>query len=210
MSNSLKVIDHPLIRHKIGFLRDVTTNSAQFRAITAQLSSSLVYECLRDWDKFDRVDIETPIAKTCVDRMSEAPIVVSILRAGNGMLDAVLEMVPFAHVGFVGIYRDKFINNTVEYYFKLPENCEGKEVIVCDPLIATSDTMVAALDRLKNYEVGKIRVISLLAHDEGVKKILHYHPDVDIYTCGIETEITEQGYLVPGLGDAGDRLYKTK
>lgn len=203
-------ISHPLLKHKLGFLREKETTSARFREITKQISSLMIYEVMRDWNQFDSVDIETPICRTKVDRVKNPPVVVSVMRAGNGMLDAILTMMPFSQAGFIGIYRDKFINNTVEYYFKLPADVKGKEILVCDPLIATADTMVAAIDRLKNYEVGKIKVISLLCSKEGVEKIHHFHPDVDIYSLSQEPELTQEGYLIPGLGDAGDRLFKTK
>jgi uracil phosphoribosyltransferase len=203
-------IDHPLLKHKLGLLRDKETTSARFREVTKQISGLMVYEVMRDWDQFDRLSIETPICKTEIDRITNPPVVVSVLRAGNGMLDAILTMMPFAPAGFIGIYRDKFIKNTVEYYFKLPADVKGKDILICDPLIATADTMVAALDRLKNYEVGRIKVISILASKEGVEKVHHFHPDVDIYSLSTEAELTEEGYLVPGLGDAGDRLFKTK
>jgi len=126
------------------------------------------------------------------------------------MLDAVLSMIPISSAGYIGIYRDKFIRNTVEYYFKMPENVKGKNILLCDPLIATADTIVAAIDRLKQYEVGKIKVLSILSSKLGLEKILHFHPDIEIFTVNIEQEINEAGYLVPGLGDAGDRLYQTK
>lgn len=208
--NQVKVIDHPLLRHKLGYLRDKDTYSHEFREIVKEVSKILVYEAMRDWKHLEPVDIETPIAKTVAERIVKPPIVVSIMRAGNGMLDAVLSMIPRASTGFIGIYRDKFIQNTVEYYFKMPQDVQNKEIILCDPLIATADTIVAAIDRLKNYGVGKIKVISILASKHGLERILAFHPDVEIYTVNIEEQINELGYLVPGLGDAGDRLFQTK
>jgi uracil phosphoribosyltransferase len=135
---------------------------------------------------------------------------VSIMRAGNGMLDAVLSMIPFASAGFIGIYRDKFINNTVEYYFKMPEETKGLMAILCDPLVATADTMIAAIERLKSYEVKEIRVLSILVSEHAISRIHELHPDVQIMTLNIEKEMNDHGYLVPGLGDAGDRLFQTK
>ena len=134
----------------------------------------------------------------------------SILRAGNGMLDAVLSMIPISSAGFIGIYRDKFIHNTVEYYFKMPENIKGKEILLCDPLIATADTIVAAIDRLKQYEVGAIKILSLITSKNGLERLHYFHPDVEVFTVEVEEQINELGYLVPGLGDAGDRLFQTK
>jgi uracil phosphoribosyltransferase len=175
-----------------------------------EIAKSLTYEAMRDWDNTDLVEVETPLAKTRVSRIMNPPIAVAILRAGNGMLDGVLSMLPVASAGFIGIYRDKFIQNTVEYYFKLPAQPEGRQILLCDPLIATADTMIAAIDRLKSYHVGKIKVLSLLISDHAVKRLEHFHPDVEIYAINVEKEMTENGYLVPGLGDAGDRLYQTK
>jgi uracil phosphoribosyltransferase len=165
---------------------------------------------MRDWTEMKEVKVDTPIASATVQRITNAPVVVSIMRAGNGMLDAVLSMIPFASAGFIGIYRDKFIHNTVEYYFKMPEEIKGKMAILCDPLVSTADTMIAAIDRLKSYEVKKIKILSILCSEFAVEKIHNLHPDVDIFTISVEKEINNSGYLVPGLGDAGDRLYQTK
>ncbi len=206
----VKVIDHPLLRHKLGYLRDKNTNSVEFRRLVAEISTLLAYETMRDWKDLVDVKIETPIAPTTIQRITNAPVVVSIMRAGNGMLDSVLTVIPFASAGFIGIYRDKFIHNTVEYYFKMPEDIKGRMAILCDPLISTADTMIAAIDRLKSYEVEKIKIMCILISDFGLKKIHLFHPDVEIYTLNIEQEINELGYLVPGLGDAGDRLFQTK
>lgn len=210
MNQNIKVIDHPLLKHKLGYLRDKSTYSHDFREIVKEISKVLVYEAMRDWKHLETVDIETPIAKTQAERISKAPVVVSIMRAGNGMLDAALSMIPFASTGFIGIYRDKFIQNTVEYYFKMPEDIKEREVLLCDPLIATADTILAAIDRLKNYGVGSIRVICILASRSGLEKVHFYHPDVEIYTLNVENAVNDSGYLVPGLGDAGDRLFQTK
>jgi uracil phosphoribosyltransferase len=207
---NVTVIEHPLLKHKLGYLRDKTTNSHEFRELVKEISRILAYEAMRNWSSVEKVSIETPIAKTQTERISNPPVVVSIMRAGNGMLDAVLSMIPIASAGYIGIYRDKFIHNTVEYYFKMPENVKGKDILLCDPLIATADTIVAAIDRLKQYDVGKIKVLSILASKYGLEKVLHFHPDVEIFTVNIEQEMNESGYLVPGLGDAGDRLFQTK
>jgi uracil phosphoribosyltransferase len=207
---NVTVIEHPLLRHKLGYLRDKNTNSHEFREIVKEISKILAYEAMRGWSQLEVVPVETPIAKTKTERIINPPVVVSIMRAGNGMLDAVLSMIPIASAGYIGIYRDKFIKNTVEYYFKMPENVKGREILVCDPLIATADTMIAAIDRLKQYEVGKIKVLSILASRYGLEKVLSFHPDIEIYTINIEEEMNEIGYLVPGLGDAGDRLFQTK
>lgn len=210
MTGKLEIVQHPLLRHKLGYLRDKNTSSAEFRDLMKEISRILAHEMMRDWKDLRQVEIETPIARATVDRIVNSPVVVSIMRAGNGMLDAVLSMIPFASVGFIGIYRDKFIDNTVEYYFKMPVDIKDRMVILCDPLISTADTMLAAIDRLKLYEVGRIRVMAILISRLAIERIQHFHPDVDLMAVAIEEEINEQGYLVPGLGDAGDRLYHTK
>jgi uracil phosphoribosyltransferase len=206
----VNVIQHPLLKHKLGYLRDKTTRSQEFRDLTREISKLLAYEAMREWPHLETLTVETPIAETSVERISQPPVAVAILRAGNGMLDAVLDMIPIASAGFIGIYRDKFIHNTVEYYFKLPQDIIGRNILLCDPLIATADTMIAAIDRLKSYHVGKIRVLSILISEAAIERLRFFHPDVEIYTLNIEKEMNESGYLVPGLGDAGDRLYQTR
>lgn len=210
MNNKVVVLDHPLLVHKLGYLRDKETGSGEFRELTKEISRILAFEVMRDWTDMRTVDIETPITKTQVKRIHNTPVVVSIMRAGNGMLDAVLSMIPFASAGFIGIYRDRFVNNTVEYYFKMPQDIKGKLAILCDPLVATADTMIAAIERLKSYEVDKIRILSILISEHAIQRIHSLHPDVEIMTLNIEKEVNEHGYLVPGLGDAGDRLFQTK
>lgn len=210
MNNKVVVLDHPLLVHKLGYLRDKETGSGEFRELTKEISRILAFEVMRDWKDMKLVDIETPITKTQVKRIHNTPVVVSIMRAGNGMLDAVLSMIPFASAGFIGIYRDRFVNNTVEYYFKMPQDIKGKLAILCDPLVATADTMIAAIERLKSYEVEKIRILSILISELAIQRIHSLHPDVEIMTLNIEKEVNEHGYLVPGLGDAGDRLFQTK
>ena len=210
MAGKIIIVDHPLLKHKLGYLRDKNTGSSEFRELMKEISRILAHEVMRDWTEMREVVVETPIAQTKVERITNAPVVVSVMRAGNGMLDAVLSMIPFASAGFIGIYRDKFINTTVEYYFKMPADIKGKLAILCDPLVSTADTMIAAIDRLKSYEVKKIRILSVLCSNHAIEKIHKLHPDVDILTLSVEKEINELGYLVPGLGDAGDRLYQTK
>lgn len=210
MKGKVVVLDHPLLKHKLSYLRDKRTHSFEFRSIVKEISALLAYEAMRDWKDLIKVEIETPISKATTERIQKAPVVVSVMRAGNAMLDSVLQVMPFASAGFLGIYRDKFIHNTVEYYFKMPEDIKGRMAIICDPLVSTADTMLAAIDRLKSFEVKEIRILTILLSEFAQDKIRHFHPDVDIYTLNIEKEINELGYLVPGLGDAGDRLYQTK
>ena len=209
-AKNLQVLDHPLLKHKLGYLRDKNTSSSEFRELVKEISRMLAFEVMRDWKELKSVEIETPLARTTVDRIQNVPVVVSIMRAGNGMLDAVLSMIPFASTGFIGIYRDKFIHSTVEYYFKMPSDIRGKQAILCDPLVATADTAIAAIERLKSYEVDEIRILSILISDFAVKRLHEAHPDVKILTLSVEKEMNENGYLLPGLGDAGDRLYQTK
>jgi len=204
------VLDHPLLRHKLGYLRDKNTNSNEFRDLVKEISRILAHEVMRDWSDMRAFEVETPIALATVERIQNPPVIVSIMRAGNGMLDAMLSMIPFAAAGFIGIYRDKFIHNTVEYYFKMPVEIKGRVAILCDPLVSTADTMIAAIDRLKSYEVNQIKIVTILVSEFAIERIHQFHPDVEIFTLNIEKEINELGYLVPGLGDAGDRLYQTK
>ncbi len=209
-AKNLHVLSHPLLKHKLGYLRDKNTSSAEFRDLVKEISRILAHEVMRDWSEMRSVAIETPLAKTEVERIVNPPVIVSIMRAGNGMLDAVLSMIPFASTGFIGIYRDKFIRSTVEYYFKMPSDVKGRQAILCDPLVATADTAIAAIERLKSYEVSNIKILTILVSDFAVERIHSEHPDVEIYTLNVETKMNELGYLVPGLGDAGDRLYQTK
>lgn len=210
MYKNLRELNHPLLLHKLGHLRDKNTKSAEFRNLTHEIAGALAYEAMRGWSDLETVQVETPISPAKVSRITKPPVAVAILRAGNGMLDGVLNMIPIASAGFIGIYRDKFIHNTVEYYFKLPADVKGRKILLCDPLIATSDTMLASIDRLKSYNVGKIQVLSILVSDHALKRLEHFHPDVEIFALSVEKEMNENGYLIPGLGDAGDRLYQTK
>ena len=206
---NVTVIDHPVLQHKLGYLRDKRTNSYEFRNIMKEVSRYLAYLATSDLEMKES-EIETPLVTTKVQRRSKPPVVVSIMRAGNGMLDGVLMTLPFASAGHIGIYRDKFINTTVEYYFKLPENSKGRMILLADPMVATADTAIAAITRLKQYGVGPIRMLCILASETGLTQLLEAHPDVEIFTLSVEKEMNEKGYLLPGLGDAGDRLYQTK
>lgn len=206
---NVNIINHPVIVDKLSVLRDKETSDREFRKVLGDLSTLLAYECTRDLKTFEK-EIETPMAKTKVERVAEEVIVISILRAGNGMLEAFLDMLPFARAGHIGIYRDKFINNTVEYYFKIPDNSAGKRVFVLDPLIATGDTALASVDRLKQYGVENINFCSVIASTQAIEKIHNSHPEVKFFCVSVEKELTSEGYLLPGIGDAGNRLYKTK
>ena len=205
---NLTLVDHPILRHSLTVLRDRKTDSAAFRRNLHEITRLVAYEASRDLAT-GTVEIETPLAKTISETVDETPIVVSIMRAGNAMLDAVLSVMPFAAAGHIGIYRDKFINNTVEYYLKLPEGAKGRRIFVVDPLLGTGDTAVACIDRLNTYEVGPITFICVLCSKPGLEKLFHFHPDVKVYALAVEPELNAAGYLIPGLGDVGARLYKT-
>ena len=209
MSKNVFEIKHPLIEHKLRFLRDKNTESAEFRGIITELTRMIAFEATRDLELKDD-EIETPLTKMTAKRIANPPAIVSIMRAGNGMLEAMLNILPFCPAGHIGIYRDKFIQNTVEYYFKLPEKIEGRDILLIDPMLATGDTAIASLDRLKQYKVGRIKLLTILTCKEGTERVHHFHPDVDIYTLSASEELNEKGYLLPGLGDAGDRLFQTK
>ena len=209
MSKNVFEIKHPIIEHKLAFLRDKNTASDEFRRIIVELTKFLAFEATKDLELTKDI-IETPITKAEVQKIKNPPVIVSIMRAGNGMIDSMLTLLPFCSAGHVGIYRDKFIDNTVEYYFKLPENSKGKDILLVDPMLATGDTAVASLDRLKQYEVGNIKLLTILASQYGIERVHHFHEDVEIFTLSAQEELNEKGYLIPGLGDAGDRLFNTK
>jgi uracil phosphoribosyltransferase len=205
---NLTIVEHPVLMEKLATLRDKKTTSHSFRQTLREISIFLAYEATRDL-KTKLRQVETPMQKARLPRVDEEVVIISILRAGEGMLDGFLTTLPFARVGHVGIYRDKFMNNTVEYYFRVPTSFRGKRVLLLDPLLATGDTALATLDRLKQYGVGPITFVSVLSAEVGIKKINDLHPDVKILTVSVEKSLNEKGYLLPGLGDAGDRLFNT-
>ena len=205
----LNIVEHPLLQHKRRILRDKETKPPEFRRLIEEISVMIGYEATKDL-AVNEMTVETPMGKARASRVSERMVVVSIMRAGNGMISGLLDLLPFAQVGHIGIYRDKFIHNTVEYFFRLPDDVENAHIMLLDPLLATGDTMVAALDRLKDYEVGKITVLTLLCAQKGLDQVKEFHPDVSIYTLNVEPELDSNGYLLPGVGDAGDRIYGTK
>ncbi|MCA8883019.1 MAG: uracil phosphoribosyltransferase [Rhodobacteraceae bacterium] len=206
----LTVVDHPLVQHKLSHMRDQTTSSGQFRRLLREISQLLAYEITRGLPMTTET-IETPLMEM------DAPVLdgkklalISILRAGNGLLDGVLELVPSARVGFVGLYRDEETLQPVQYYFKVPEALEDRMVIALDPMLATGNSSVAAIDLLKEAGAQNIRFLCLLAAPEGVARMQEAHPDVPIVTAALDVGLTEQGYIFPGLGDAGDRMFGTK
>jgi uracil phosphoribosyltransferase len=206
--NNLTLLEHPILQYKLTELRNKKTTSHSFRNIMAEMSSLLAYEATRDLE-LGLVEIETPIEKISSPCSKDDLILVSILRAGNAMVDGILRVVPFASVGHIGIYRDKFVNNTVEYYFKLPPKHEGKKVLLCDPMIATGNTIMASCDRLKQYGVDNVSILSILISEQALAKLNEAHPNIKVYAVSLEKGLTPDGYLIPGMGDAGDRLYGT-
>ncbi|MBK6703054.1 MAG: uracil phosphoribosyltransferase [Caulobacteraceae bacterium] len=204
------IVDHPLVQHKLTILRDKETSTRSFRALLREISVLLCYEVTRDLPLED-VAIETPVAAMTGKRLAGKKLVFApILRAGMGLLDGMLELVPSARVAHIGLYRDPKTLKAVEYYFKAPSDVADRLVIVVDPMLATGHTAVAALDRLKENGVTDIRLVCLLAAPEGIDVVRSHHPDVPIWTAAIDERLNEHSYIVPGLGDAGDRMYGTK
>lgn len=208
--SKVQVMDHPLIQHKIGVIRRKNIGTNEFRAIISEIAMLMCYEATRDL-KLQDVEIETPICQTTVKELSGKKLaVVPILRAGLGMVDGMLAMIPAAKVGHIGLYRDPETLQPVEYYCKLPADCEEREVFVVDPMLATGGSSVAAIQMLKDKGVKNIRFMCIIAAPEGVKKMQECHPDVDIYIGALDEKLNDHGYIVPGLGDAGDRIFGTK
>lgn len=204
------VMDHPLIQHKIGIIRREETGSKDFRTLVSEIAMLMCYEATRDL-KLSDVEINTPICKTTVKELKGKKLaVVPILRAGLGMVDGMLTMIPAAKVGHIGLYRDPETLDPVEYYCKLPEDCANREVFVVDPMLATGGSSAAAIRLLKEKGVKNIRLMCIIAAPEGVKKMQEEHPDVDVYIGALDDHLNEHGYIVPGLGDAGDRIFGTK
>jgi uracil phosphoribosyltransferase len=210
MSGSLHVVGHPLIQHKLTQMRRKETETRDFRRLAREIALLLAYEVTRD-RALTTVEIETPLVKMRAPALAGKEIcLVSVLRAGNGILDGMLEILPSARVGFVGLYRDPETLAAVEYYCKLPEDIAERETIVVDPMLATGHSASAAVSRIKQAGAKSIKFVCLLAAPEGVKEMQAQHPDVAIYTASLDSHLNEHGYIVPGLGDAGDRLFGTK
>ena len=210
MSDHLTVVDHPLVSHKLSLMRDKHTPSAVFRQLLREISLLLGYEVLRDLPMTTR-GIETPMGPMDAPILAGKKLVlISILRAGNGLLDGMLELVPSARVGHVGLYRDPETLIAVEYYLKLPDGIENRTSVLVDPMLATANSAIAATDRVKESGAKDIRFMCLLAAPEGVKAFNEVHPDVPIYTAAVDGRLDDHGYIVPGLGDAGDRMFGTK
>ncbi|NLY85505.1 MAG: uracil phosphoribosyltransferase [Tissierellia bacterium] len=206
----LVVFDHPLIKHKLTFIRDKNTGSKEFRELVTEVSLLMGYEVTRDFP-LEEVEIETPLAKMKSQVISGKKVgIIPILRAGLGMVDGMLQLIPTAKVGHVGVYRDPETLKPVEYYCKLPQDIEERELIVLDPMLATGGSAIAAINFLKEKGAKSIKLVCLIAAPEGVKALQDAHPDVDIYVASVDERLNEHAYIVPGLGDAGDRLFGTK
>lgn len=210
MSDHLTVVDHPLVQHKLTIMRDKSTPTAVFRQLLREISQLLAYEVTRNLDMTTK-RIETPMAEMDAPTLAGKKLaLISILRAGNGLLDGILELIPSARVGFVGLYRDEKTLQPVQYYFKVPEGLDDRLVIAVDPMLATGNSSVAAIDLLKKAGANHLRFLCLLAAPEGVARMKTAHPDVPIITAAVDERLNEVGYIVPGLGDAGDRMFGTK
>ena len=210
MPSEVRVIDHPLVQHKLSLMRMKSTSTSAFRNLLGEVSVLLAYEVTRDLPT-RRVPIETPLTRTTAPILDGKKIViVSIMRAGGGILDGMLQLLPSARVGHVGLYRDPRTLEPVEYYFKVPKEMRDRDAIVVDPMLATGNSAVAAVDRLKDTHPRSIKFVCLLTCPEGLKTFHEHHPDVPVYTAAIDSHLDEHGYIVPGLGDAGDRLFGTK
>ena len=206
----LTVVNHPLVQHKLTIMRDKSTSTAAFRQLLREISQLLAYEVTRGLPMTTK-RIDTPMQPMDAPTLDGKKLaLISILRAGNGLMDGVLELIPSARVGFVGLYRDEETLQPVEYYFKVPEGMDDRLVIAVDPMLATGNSSVAAIDMLKKAGATNIRFPCLLAAPEGVARMKEAHPDVPIVTAAVDEKLNEQGYIIPGLGDAGDRMFGTK
>ncbi|MFI3141207.1 MAG: uracil phosphoribosyltransferase [Clostridia bacterium] len=210
MNENVTIFDHPLILHKLAILRDKNTSSKEFRGLVSEIAMLMCYEATRDLPVKD-VEIETPICKTTVKKMAGKKLaIVPILRAGLGMVDGIVSMIPSARIGHIGLYRDEETLEPVEYYCKLPKDISERDVIVVDPMLATGGSAIDAVSQIKLRNPKSIRFMGIIAAPEGIEKFTAAHPDVDVYCAALDEKLNEKGYIVPGLGDAGDRIFGTK
>ena len=208
--SKVHIFDHPLIQHKLTIMRQTTTGPKEFRELLEEISMLMVYEVTRDLPTID-VEIETPLCKTTQKMLAGKKLgIVPILRAGLGMVDGIMNMVPACRIGHIGLYRDPETLEPVEYYCKLPADAEERELILLDPMLATGGSASDAITLIKKRGCNHIRLVNLIAAPEGIAKVQADHPDVDIYVAGLDDHLNDHGYIVPGLGDAGDRLFGTK
>jgi len=210
MNNNVTVLNHPLIHHKISYLRDVNTGAKEFRELIEEIAALMAYEAMRDLP-LEEVEIQTPLQKTNVYVLSGKKLaIVPILRAGLGMVDGILALIPSARVGHIGLYRDHDTLEPHEYYCKLPEDIQNRLVILLDPMLATGGSADAAINFIKQRGCHKIKLMSIIAAPEGIKRVSAAHPGVQIYCGCVDKKLNEHGYILPGLGDAGDRMFGTK
>ncbi len=206
----LHIMDHPLIQHKLTIMRDKNTGSKDFRELLEEISLLVGYEITRDFP-LDDVEIETPLVKMTAKRISGKKVaIVPILRAGLGMVSGLITLLPVARVGHIGLYRNEETHEPIAYYFKMPQDIQQRFVIITDPMLATGGSASAAIAMLKEHGCSNIRLMCLVAAPEGVQRLQKDHPDVDIYTCALDEKLNENAYILPGLGDAGDRIFGTK
>lgn len=203
------IINHPLIQHKLSIIRSKDTSSKEFRELVQEVGSLMTYEATRDLE-VQPVEIETPLAKTIQHELKDNIVIVPVLRAGLGMADGISDMIPHAKVGHLGLYRNESTLEACRYYAKLPKGIENSVVILVDPMLATGNTVVSAVDIIKESGAKKIIYVGLVGVQEGIDNIVKHHPDVDIYLASKDERLNEVGYIVPGLGDCGDRLFGTK
>lgn len=203
-------MDHPLLQHKLSILRDENTGVKDFREVVSEIATLMCYEATRDLP-LEEVEIKTPITTAKFKTIAGKKLaIVPVLRAGLGMVDGILTLIPSAKVGHIGLYRDPDTLEPVEYYCKMPNDIAEREVIILDPMLATGGSASAAIQFIKNYEVKNIKLMNIIAAPEGIQRVHHYHPDVDIYCAALDEKLNDHGYIVPGLGDAGDRIFGTK
>ncbi len=204
------ILDHPLIQHKVSILRDKNTGVKEFREVVGEIAALMCYEATRDLPLED-ITIETPIATGTFKRLSGKKLaIVPILRAGLGMVDTIIDLIPSAKVGHIGLYRDPETHNPVEYYCKMPPDISEREVLIVDPMLATGGSASAAITFLKGYGCKNIKLMNIIGCPEGIKAVTEEHPDVELYVAAVDEKLNENKYIVPGLGDAGDRIFGTK
>lgn len=207
----ITIINHPLVQHKLTLIRQVETTTAQFRQLLKEIGMLLAYEVTRDLPiKYQKIHTPMQLMEAPMLAAEKKMVIVSIMRAGQGLLDGILELIPAARVGHIGLYRDPSTLVVVEYYFKVPHDIEQRDVLIVDPMLATGNSAVAAVDRIKEANPESIKFLCLLAAPEGIEHFHEYHPDVPLYTAAIDERLDEHGYILPGLGDVGDRLYGTR
>ena len=207
--NNVTILDHPLIQHKVSMLRDKDTTTKDFRELVTEIAMLMGYEATRDLP-LEQVEIETPITKAKVNMLSGKKVgIVPILRAGIGMVDGILRLMPFAKVGHIGLFRNEETLEPVEYYCKFPQDVEERDLIILDPMLATGGSASAAIKLAKKRNVKNIKLMCIIAAPEGIERITKDHPDVHIYCASLDEKLNENGYIVPGLGDAGDRIFGT-